>query len=107
MGRILARGITTHFTRCGQATGFSIYLPRTGEFNVILKELDMDNKQYFITMAESNSTIQRILAQTWLDADRGDWPKYNQGQRKALIEEAFREFDQITSRSSGSGEDRG
>jgi len=54
----------------------------------------MYSKKLIMYLADNGSATQRILAMAWLDADRGDWPLQNAGQRKALIEMAIEEqFD--------------
>jgi len=55
---------------------------------------------FFKHKLDYGSNVERILAGVWLDANRGDWPKMNQGQRKALVELAFEELGQITNQLS-------
>jgi hypothetical protein len=50
---------------------------------------------FFRYKSEYGSNIERILAEVWLDANYGEWPKMNQGQRKALVERAFKDLEQM------------
>jgi hypothetical protein len=42
-----------------------------------------------LRLADSQDTIMRVLARSWLDADTGDWPRQNAGQWKSLVEKAI------------------
>jgi hypothetical protein len=49
----------------------------------------MKLKEKIKRLSEQGDDVQRLLSDIWLDADNGDWPKQNCGQRKALVEHAL------------------
>lgn len=51
-------------------------------------------------MAEHGTTIERALAMSWLDADDYRSVKQNAGQRKALIESAISEAQDLLKNAS-------
>jgi hypothetical protein len=53
------------------------------------------DKNKLTKMGDSTSCLDRVLAATWRDADKGQWPLQNQGQAKVVIEGAIQELQRL------------